>query len=315
MPSKLSYLLSRTGVVALALGVGAVAQGAQQNPGDVQSPAAERATDRLSPTNPSRTGTERAFTRPSEERDLNFGMPGLVVKVNVVEGQPVKAGEVLAEQDTTVERANKKTYEIEANSTVEIEYAEKDVELKKVKHQRMQVLFKQRNATELEVREAQLEVQRAEASVELARQKAAIAASQAATEQAKINLKKIESTIDGVVSTLDTHPGEVAESNPQKPAIKVVRNDPLWIDVHFPASQVAKLKQGQQLQVRYVDDERWMPAEVLFLQPVVRPGSQTRTVRVAMPNPDERPSGLEVLVKLPDAAVAAGNGSEARADR
>ena len=32
-------------------------------------------------------------------------------------------------------------------------------------------------------------------------------------------------------------------------------------------------------------------------------------------NLDDRPSGLEVMVKLPDATVAAGNGSEARADR
>jgi multidrug efflux pump subunit AcrA (membrane-fusion protein) len=300
--------------VALAISV-AAAQAVQQDQPPTGDRTVGRAADRLSPSNTARNGIERAFTRPSEERDLNFGMPGLVMKVNVVEGQPVKAGEVVAEQDTSVERANKKTYEIEANSKVEIEYAQKDVDLKKVKHERMLVLYKQRNATELEVREAKLEVERAIASVELARQKAQIAAAQAATEQAKIELKQIKSTIDGVVSTLETHPGEIAESNPQKPAIKVVKNDPLWIDVHFPAGSAAKLKQGQQLQVRYTDEEKWAAAEVLFLQPTVRPGSQTRMVRVAMPNAEQRPSGLEVLVRLPDSAVAAGNGSEARADR
>ena len=318
MPSKFTYLLSTTGLIGMAL-VAAVAQGVQQGAGGAveRTPdrAADRGTDRFNPSGAARTGTERAFTRPSEERDLNFGMPGLVMKVNVVEGQTVKTGEVLAEQDTSVERANKRTYEIEAKSKVEEEYARKDVLLKEVKHKRMVQLFKTKTATELEVREAQLEVERAVASVELAKQKSAIAASQADTEQAKINLKQIKSTIDGVVSTLETHPGEVAESNPQKPAIKVVKNDPLWIDVHFPAGSAAKLKQGQQLQVRYMDEERWMPGEVLFLQPVVRPGSQTRMVRVVMPNPEQRPSGLEVLVRLPDAAVAAGNGSEARADR
>jgi RND family efflux transporter MFP subunit len=300
--------------MALALSLAAVAQPAAAQAQGQPAPAG-RETERY----PSRTstGTERAFTRPSEERKLNFGIPGLVTKVNVIEGQAVKTGEVLAEQDTTVEQANKRTYEIEAQSTVEIKYAEKDVELKRVKHERMQVLRKQNNATELEVREAWLEVQRAIASVELAKQKAAISAAQAATEDAKINLKQIKSTIDGVVTSLETHPGEVAEPNPHpdKPAIRVVQNNPLWIDVHFPASQVNKLKQGQQLQVRYMDEDKWATAEVVFLNQTVRPGSQTRMMRLVMPNPDERPSGLEVVVKLPDAAVAAGNGSEARADR
>ena len=314
MPKKLAYLLPVTGVMALALGIASVAQPAAAQAQGQPAPAG-RDAERY----PSRTsaGTERAFTRPSEERKLNFGIPGLVTKVNVIEGQAVKTGDVLAEQDTTVEQANKRAYEIEAQSTVEVRYAEKDVELKRVKHEKMQGLRKLNNATELEVREAKLEVERAIASVELAKQKAAIAGAQAATEQAKIDLKQIKSTIDGVVTSLETHPGEVAEPNPHpdKPAIRVVQNNPLWIDVHFPASQVNKLKQGQQLQVRYMDEDKWATAEVVFLNQTVRPGSQTRMMRLVMPNPDERPSGLEVMVKLPDAAVASGNGSEARADR
>ena len=319
MTHKLAYLLPRTGLMALALGIAAVAQpAAAQAQGQAPADrAADRTTDRFIPSPTARSGPMQAFTRPSEERDLNFGVPGLVMKVNVVQGQAVKAGEVWAEQDTTVEQANKKTYEIEAESTVEIRYAEKDVELKRVKHQRMQNLRNLNNATELEVREAKLEVERAIASVELAKQKSAIAGAQANTEQKKIDLKQIKSTIDGVVTELETHPGEVAEPNPdpRRPAIRVVRNDPLWIDVNFYANQVTKLKVGQQLQVRYTDEEKWNTAEVLFIQPEVQKGSQYRMVRLVMPNPEERPSGLSVQVKLPDAAVAAGSGSEARADR
>jgi macrolide-specific efflux system membrane fusion protein len=309
MSRMLSYLFSHAGVAVLVLGAATAAQGALQQDG------ATRPADRYSTSTPSKTGTEKAFTKPSEERDLDFGMPGLVIKVNVVDGQPVKKNDILAQQDTSVEEANKKTFEIEATSKVEEEYAKKDVEVKKIKVQRMEWLRQRNNATELEVKEAKLEVERAIASVELAKQKSAIAAAQAATEQAKINLKQIKSPIDGVVAALDTHVGEVATSNPQKPAIKVVKNDPLWIDVHFPVGQVAKLKPGQKLQVRYLDEDKWMPAEVLFLQPLVRAGSQTRTVRVVMPNPDEKPAGLEVFVKLPDAAVAAGNGSDAGVQR
>ena len=123
------------------------------------------------------------------------------------------------------------------------------------------------------------------------------------------DLKQIKAPFDGVVSKLDTHVGEVATNQADKPAFKVVRNDPLWVDAHLPAAVTARLKKGQTLQVRYVAEDKWTPAEVLYLSPQVRAGSQTRMVRLQMANPEDRPSGLEVYVKLPDGSVAAGDGA------
>ena len=310
MRKKISYLLLSAGVTVLSLGAAAVAQQGQDR-GVAQDQQVEQAdpaaADSLS---------ERSFTRPSEERDLAFSTPGLVTKVNVKDGEAVKADQVLAEQDVTVEVANKATFEIEAKSKVEEEYAKADWGQKQVELKRKVQLRAKNNASELEVEEAKLAVDRAFASIELAKQKRQTAAAQAAVEQAKIDLKRIKSPIDGVVQKLDTHAGEVAASAAEKPAIRVVRNDPLWIDVNFPADQAAKLKAGQTLQVRYTTDRnKWMPADVLYLQPVVKFGSQTRTVRLVMPNPDDLPSGLEVYVKLPDAVAAARPGPRAGADR
>ena len=254
--------------------------------------------------------SEKSFTKPSFEVDLDFSAPGLIAEVNVKEGEPVQKDQVLAKQDVSVESANKAMYEIEAKSAVEEEYAQKDLELKRVKFKRTEDLYnaKPRNATFLEVEEARLEMERADASVKLAKQKRAVAAAQAATEQAKIDLKQIKAPFDGVVAKLDTHVGEVATNQADKPAFKVVRNDPLWVDAHLPAAITARLKKGQSLQVRYVAEDKWMPAEVLYLSAVVRPGSQTRMVRLQLPNADERPAGLEVYVKLPDGQVAAADG-------
>jgi len=176
--------------------------------------------------------------------------------------------------------------------------------LKKVKFQKTESLFKQKNATYLEVEEARLEVERADASVKLATQKRQVSAAQAATEQAKIDLKQIKAPFDGVVSKLDTHVGEVANSQADRAAIRVVKNNPLWVDAHLAAAVTARLTKGQQLQVRYATEDKWQPAEVLFLQPVVRGGSQTRMVRLQVANAEDRPAGLEVYVKLPDGSVA-----------
>src|SRR6476659_5322303 len=137
MRNKLSYLLYTSAFTALAVGVIGAAEPART--GGVPVPAAARAQGVAD------AGTERSFTKPSEERDLAFSTPGLVVKVNVKQDEPVKAGQVLAEQDVTVEMANKATYEIEANSAVEEEYAIADVELKKVELARKEKLFNQGN--------------------------------------------------------------------------------------------------------------------------------------------------------------------------
>jgi RND family efflux transporter MFP subunit len=257
--------------------------------------------------------SERWFTKPSEEVALDFSAPGLIVEVNVKEGDAVKKGQVLAKQDVSVEAANKAMYEIEAQSAVEEEYARKDLELKKVKFKRTEDLYnaKPRNATFLEVEEARLEVERADASVKLATQKRQVSAAQAATEQAKIDLKQIKAPFDGVVSKLDTHVGEVANSQADRAAIRVVKNNPLWVDAHLAAAVTARLTKGQQLQVRYATEDKWQPAEVMYLQPLVRGGSQTRMVRLQVANPEDRPAGLEVYVKLPDGSVA---GAEAGGD-
>jgi RND family efflux transporter MFP subunit len=305
MHKKISYLLHTAAFTALAVGMVGAAEPARSGG------AAGRASQLPARAMNEASTSERSFTTPSEELDLAFSTPGLVTKVTVKLDEPVKAGQVLAEQDVTVEQANKATYEIEANSAVEEEYAIADVEVKKVELQRKETLFNQRKAVnQLEVDEARLNVKRAEASVKLAQQKRQTAAAQAAVEQAKIDLKRIISPVDGFVQKLDTHPGEVASNQTEKPAIRVVKNDPLWIDVNFPAATAAKLKKGQALQVQYKADEAnpdkntWMKAEVLSLQPVVRSGSQVRTVRLVMPNPNDVPPGLEVSVKLPDATVA-----------
>ena len=259
------------------------------------------------------TLSEKSFTKPSQEVDLDFSAPGLITEVTVKEGDVVRKNQVLARQDISVESANKRMYEIEANSKIEEEYAAKDLELKRNNYKKEEDLFQKKNSSFFQKEEARLEMERADASVKLAAQKRAIAEAQAATEQAKIDLKKIVAPFDGVIQRLDTHVGEVATNQADKPAFRVVNNDPLWVDAHLPAAVTARLKPGQQLQVRYVAEDKWMPAEVLYLQPTVRPGSQTRMVRLQLPNPDDRPAGLEVYVKLPDGQVAANDAAPAAA--
>src|SRR5689334_5963631 len=53
-----------------------------------------------------RPETYVGFTKPSEQRGLGFNGPGVVSKVYVKEGDSVKKGQLLAEQDSRAERAD-----------------------------------------------------------------------------------------------------------------------------------------------------------------------------------------------------------------
>ena len=87
--------------------------------------------------------------------------------------------------------------------------------------------------------------------------------------------------------------------------MQIVKNDPLWVEVDVPSTKAKLLSVKQTLQVRYTDEDKWMPAEIIFLTPYANAGSNTRRVRLQMPNPAHREAGLPVVVQLPDNLASA----------
>lgn len=252
--------------------------------------------------------TESGITKPFEERELAFGAPGLVGEVKVKVGDVVKKGEVLAQQDISVELAEKKPLEIEASSKVQERYAQADQGVKEKELERKRQLAKTGTASKTEVEEAELAVERAKASVELAVQERDIASAKLVALDTRIALKTLKSPISGEVQAVEIGEGEIAASDSQsRPALVVVQNDPLKIDVHVPVTMVGGLTKGSVLRVRYIDEENgaWREAKVRNVNPVVKKDSQTRLVELEMPNKENRPAGLRVDVKLPERVAAA----------
>jgi hypothetical protein len=103
--------------------------------------------------------------------------------------------------------------------------------------------------------------------------------------------------MDGIVETIDVSVGEVTD--PQKPVMTVVKNDPLWIEFHLPTIQSSKLKLGQQLEVTYPGATQWQAAKIIYKAPVADAASDTQKMRLEMPNPQLIDSGLQVVVRLP----------------
>jgi RND family efflux transporter MFP subunit len=255
-------------------------------------------------------------TAPVEKREQNFDVPGVVTKVLVNEGDRVKAGQLIAQQDTAADEAHLQSVQMVANSDLEVKAEEAQLEKDQVDLVRKSELIKTQAIAPSEYEEAKLAVTIDQLKAAHAKEDHQKAQYDVAEQTAKINQKKLFAHVDGVVSEITTHEGELAET--QHPAITIVKNDVLYVEVDLPAEVVARLKTAglqTQLKVRYKDEGEkgvWREAKIHFIKPEADAQSNFEHVRLEMPNPENRSAGLQVIVRLPDnVANPAGAGTTA----
>lgn len=249
-------------------------------------------------------------------RTFSFEAPGVVAEVMVVEGDVVKTGQPLMRQESRMDEAELEVRKIDADSVVEIEAAQKEYDLRKLQYERKKegAADGMTGYSQQEVEEAKITMELALLKIQEATQKKTQAQAVLKRQQTKVDLMKLTSQIDGVVEKISVDAGEMAD--PQKPegAISVVKNDPLWVEIPLLETwQVAKLKVGQELDVRYTIDsaDQWQKAKIIFISPVADSRSASQAVRLELPNPNKRYSGLEMQVKLPAELAKPTSGSTA----
>jgi multidrug efflux pump subunit AcrA (membrane-fusion protein) len=290
-------------VVALMLGAALVGIGA--------APAA-------TPESASTEGTiVTAYTAPSVRAKLSFRMSGIVSKVLVKEGDIVKEGQLLAQQDDRVERKQWESLELQSKSDAQILAAEKELKVNEVELARLKGMKDKFNvAAESEVQKAELNRDLASIKIEVAKEEKAVKTLEAASKAAIVDQMRMVNKIEGEVEVekIDTSVGELADY--QRPSIIVVKNDPMWVVINLPNEMAAKLKKGDVMDVRYDyspaggkpkfdQNDPWQKATVDFLSPTADASAFKRLVRLTMPNPNRMASGYKVAVRLPEKLVTA----------
>jgi len=203
----------------------------------------------------------------SPEAELAAGADGVVRGVHVEVGQPVKKGDALVELDP-------------ARAAAELNLAKADLELKKLEFQRKQQLLQQKKAiNELEVTEAQVGLKRAENLL--------------AIKEHELEQTRVVAPFDGVVAKVSVRPGVFLARGGA--AVTVVQTDTMWSEVELHPAALAILKKGTRAEMTPSGvppaQEKTYLGRVTSISPVVKPGSQTGTVRVQFDSPpaDLRP--------------------------
>jgi len=245
-----------------------------------------------------------AVSKPSQKRELTLTIRGTISQVPVKEGDKVKEGQLLLAEDDRVEQKELERLQIEAQSQIAVKAAEAELKVKQAELANYEEMYKNHASNEIELRKAQAEAEVASLQVEKARQDLEIRKKEAEKQAVVLDLMRRVSPIDGVVAKLEIGVGEVVD--PTKPVCTVVQNDPLWVESYVPIGVAAQLKVGQKMQVRYPEQEQWLTGEVNFLSPVADDRSGTRLIRLRLPNPELRESGLNMLLRLPAQVAQSG---------
>ena len=220
-----------------------------------------------------------AITNPSGDRTLSFVQPGRIAKVHFKEGDTVKTGAVLVQQDDAVEQARLAQLEAESQNTINIKAGEASLAQKQVDLKKLEKAASLNAATGLEVEHAKLDVTIAELSLEVAVFEHEQAQRKYDEAKLQIDNMSLKSPIDGSIEKIDVETGE--SINVLESVVRVVQIDPLWIDVPVPLAEMTNLRCGNTAQVEFTNPGKMsVKGTVAFIGAVADAASGTLRVRI-----------------------------------
>jgi cobalt-zinc-cadmium efflux system membrane fusion protein len=236
-----------------------------------------------------------AITVPSADITLSFVQPGRIAEIKIKEGQSVKAGQVLVQQDDAVQRANLAYLEAASQNMLNIQAGEASLAQKQVDLKKLEKAAALNAATPLEVEHAKLDVKVADLSVKLAVFELEQAQRKYDEAKKQIDNMSLKSPIDGFIEKIEIETGESV--NALEEVVRVVQINPLWIDVPVPLIQARDLRYNNTVKVIFPShQEASLEGKIVFIGAVADAASSTLRVRIQVPNKSLRPAGEHVRI-------------------
>lgn len=241
---------------------------------------------------------------PSHQVELGTAAEGVIEHVWVERGERVEAGQLLVELESAVEQA---TVEV-ALERSQARGSTKQNEIRLAYSE--QVLSRSRELQENQILaiskldEARATQELAQAGILQAEEDRRLAAKELARAEALLELRKLHSPFDGIVTARLREPGEL---NTEEPILELAVVDSLHVEAYIPTRFFGRIQQGMRATVQPeapVGGEHL--AEVSIVDPIVDAASGTFGVRAVLPNPEGRiPAGLECRVIFSEAETVA----------
>ena len=245
-------------------------------------------------------GSISGFTEPYRSIEVAAAEMGTISDIEVVEGQTIKSGDILARLNEDVHAASLGMAKEKLEAKGRRNSALAELNMQQDRYLKLIGLHQRGNASQIEVDRAKAQLDVAKASVESVNDDFRIATFEFQRAKAQLELRRLRSPIDGVVTRVHKESGEfVSASDPV--VVSVVQLNPLKSIFSVPQSAVRQLRSGDQVDVQVGSERVSALGIVEFVSPITDAQSGTCRVTVKIENGDgQLQSGDVCVLKLSD---------------
>ncbi len=235
---------------------------------------------------PARAAELDCLVKPEMYVEISSPVDSVLEEMLVKTGDTVIRGQPLVQLEASVERARVRLARLQSRSLSEIENSKVQLKYAKRYHQRMIDLFAKNSVSQYEKDKSETEVALARIELEKANENRRIAQLNLELAQTQLALRTIKSPIDGIV--LDRY-AMVGESVAGRAIMKLAKVDPLKVELIAPTEYFGLIEKGMEVEIQPEQpaDQSFI-ATVTVVDQLIDPASGSFTVRMELPNPDDK---------------------------
>lgn len=240
----------------------------------------------LAPLQAAETTELDCMVKPEMYVELSSPVDGVLESVLVETSDTVQKGQVLAKLESSVEMAQVNLSRQEASVVDVIEGKKIESEFSKRNKDRLDQLYKKQIGSLADNDKANTEADLTRQALNKAISDKKIAELKYKLATAQLEQKSIKSPINGIVVERYAMPGETVEN---RPIMKLAQIDPLRVELVAPAALFGQISKGMSAEIRPEKPaNQSYQATVTSVDKLIDPASGSFTVRLALPNPNDK---------------------------
>ncbi len=246
-------------------------------------------------------GEYQCLIEPYRRIEIRSAVEALIDKVHVQRGSVVRKGERLVDLQSSVEEAALESAKYRAVMEGSMRSSEARVDYARDKLRRREELSRQNFVSSQERDDAAAELRVAQAELLEARDNRQLAVLESKRLEELLRQRTLLSPFDGVVTEVEQHPGELAQTGETaRPILKMAQIHPLRVEVVLPVALYNQVKAGAAAEIEAEAPTKGkFKATVQIVDKVVDSASGTFGVRLELPNPSgSMPAGVKCKVRF-----------------
>lgn len=181
--------------------------------------------------------------RPSKQVVLTAPVSGILAELVVERGDRVDEGTVLLRMDDGLQALVVASAKLQAESDTELKAETLAKEEAAIMYERAAQAFRDKAASEWEVRRAKLQLEQSEAAVFAAGEKRELAQVNLKLEEEKLARYRLKAPFKGIVDSVEVSEGATLGTTDK--ILTLISLDPLEAEMYLPSSLYGKMRLGQ----------------------------------------------------------------------